>query len=234
MGLYYRSMHIILVEDNAVLAKSIDTVLKHEGYGVTCFSNGNTANSWLLDNKTAYDLVILDVLLPDMSGLEICQCLRLSQITIPVLMLTSKSSLEDTIEGLDHGADDYLKKPFEFKELLARIRSLLRRQPHVIEAQISLAPGLRVDILSQKVIKDETEVHLTAKEYGVLSYFLHHPNKIITQQELYDHVFDYAEVQLSNTIEVHIKNLRKKMRTRTAELPLVTVRNAGYRFEYEQ
>ena len=231
---YIKHMHIVLVEDNTVLAASLVSMLKHEGYGVTCFNNGQTACLWLIDNQEAYDLVILDVLLPDMDGFEICQTLRLQPCTIPILMLTSKGSLEDTIEGLDRGADDYLKKPFVFKELLARIRSLSRRQPNVIDAEIQLAPGVRVDVLSQKVIKGEQEVHLTAKEYGVLSYFLHHPNKIITQQELYDHVFDFAEVQLSNTIEVHIKNLRKKLRTKTTELPLVTVRNAGYRFEYEK
>lgn len=227
-------MHIVLVEDNAILATSIVSVLKHEGYGVTHFSNGKTAYRWLSENQTAHDLVILDVLVPDMSGLEICQALRFEHSTVPILMLTSRGSLEDTIEGLDSGADDYLKKPFVFKELLARIRSLARRQPNVIDAEIQLAPGVRVDVLSQKVLKEDEEVHLTAKEYGVLSYFLHHPNKIITQQELYDHVFDFAEVQLSNTIEVHIKNLRKKLRTKTAELPLITVRNAGYRFEYEK
>lgn len=231
---YITYMHIVLVEDNTVLATSLVSMLKHEGYGVTWFSNGQTACSWLVDNQAAYDLVILDVLLPEMSGFEICQTLRVEHCKIPILMLTSKGSLEDTIEGLDKGADDYLKKPFAFQELLARVRSLARRQPHVIDAEIQLAPGVRVDVLSQKVIKEEREVHLTAKEYGVLSYFLHHPNKIITQQELYDHVFDFAEVQLSNTIEVHIKNLRKKLRTKTSELPLVTVRNAGYRFEYEK
>lgn len=227
-------MHIVLIEDNVILSKSIDTVLKHEGYTVTCNSNGEKGCAWLLSNADSYDFVILDVLLPEMNGYDIARSLRNHNITTPILMLTSKGTLGDTIEGLDSGADDYLKKPFEFDELLARIRSLLRRQPNVIESQFAITPDVTIDSLSRKVYKQENEVHLTAKEYGVLTYFLHNPNKVITQQELYDHVFDFAEIQMSNTIEVHIKNIRKKLRTQKYELPLVTLRNAGYRLDHDK
>lgn len=224
-------MHIVCVEDNEVLSKSIEKVLKQEGYTTTFFSDGGTAFTWLSNNSAVYDLVILDVLLPHMNGFDICKSLRLKNVTVPILMLTSKGALEDTIEGLDCGADDYLKKPFSFDELLARIRSLLRRQPEMVDAQIGVTPDVIVDTLSQKVFKKKKEVHLTAKEFGLLLYFIRNPNRVLTQQELYDHVFDFAEVQLSNTIEVHIKNLRKKLRTQ-CEVPIVTVRNAGYRFDY--
>ena len=166
--------------------------------------------------------------------LQICKSLRTQHITVPILMLTSRGTHEDIIEGLDHGADDYLKKPFVFDELLARIRSLSRRQPNLIHSTVELNSEVVIDLLAQRVFKHDNEIHLTAKEFRILDYFLHHPNKILTQQELYDHVFDFAEVQLSNTIEVHIKNIRKKLRTRSYELPLVTVRNAGYRLEYEK
>lgn len=225
-------MHIVLVEDNAVLAKSIDAVLLREGYTTTCFDNGGTAHAWLLNNPPSYDLVILDVLLPDMNGFEICRSLRGAEIKVPILILTSKDAPEDTVEGLDCGADDYLKKPFVFDELLARIRSLLRRQPDIVAPLIPITPDVTLDVQAHKVFKKDAEVHLTAKEFALLEYFVHHPNTLLTQQQLYDHVFDFAEVQLSNTIEVHIKNLRKKLRT-DFELPLTTLRNSGYRFDYE-
>ncbi len=227
-------MHIVLVEDNTILAKSIDTVLRHEGYSTTLFTNGEDACTWLLHNTDVYDLVILDVLLPDMNGFEICRSLRMQRIGTPILMLTSKDAYTDTVEGLDCGADDYMKKPFVSEELLARIRSLARRQPQTIEARMQITSDVTVDFLAHKVYKSDEEVHLTAKEFAILSHFLQNPNKLLTQQVLYDHVFDFAEVQMSNTIEVHIKNLRKKLRTVTSELPLVTVRNAGYRFEYDK
>lgn len=225
-------MHIALVEDNQVLAKSIEQVLKHEGYSVSHFDNGATAHTALSHGAEAYDLIILDVLLPEMTGFEICKSLRKENVTTPVLMLTSKGALEDTVEGLDVGADDYLKKPFEFDELLARIRALLRRKSEILASQIAITPDVSVDTLARKVFKKGKEEHLTTKEFSLLMYFIHNPNKVLTQQELYDHVFDFAEVQMSNTIEVHIKNLRKKLRTSAFELPITTIRNAGYRFDY--
>jgi DNA-binding response OmpR family regulator len=226
-------MHIVLIEDNKVLAKSIISVLTEEGYPTTLFESGAEGYIWLRENANIYDLVILDVLLPHMNGFEICKKLRLDNVTEPILMLTSKSATADTIEGLNCGADDYLTKPFVFDELLARIRSLSRRLPHMVDAQVMLTPNVQVDSFAHKVFKTGKEVHLTAKEFNILMYFIAHPNKLITQQELYDHVFDFAQVQLSNTIEVHIKNLRKKLRT-NRELPIVTIKNAGYRLEYEK
>lgn len=225
-------MHIALVEDNQVLAKSIEEVLRHAGYTVSLFDNGVRAQVALSSNPEAYDLVILDVLLPEMNGFEICQSLRTAGVTIPVLMLTSKGMVEDTVKGLDVGADDYLKKPFKFEELLARIRALLRRRPLLLEENLLITPDVLVDTSARKVFKKGKEEHLTAKEFAILMYFVANPNKVLTQQELYDHVFDFAEVQMSNTIEVHIKNLRKKLRTVAFELPITTVRNAGYRFDY--
>lgn len=224
-------MHIALVEDNQVLAKSIDEVLRHEGYTTSLFDNGVTAHMALSHDSKSYDLIILDVLLPGMSGFEICKALRTEGVHIPILMLTSKGAVEDTVEGLDNGADDYLKKPFVFDELLARVRALMRRKSEAIEVEIHITPDVTINTLSRKVFVKEKEVHLTTKEFMLLLYFVHNPNRVLTQQELYDHVFDFAEVQMSNTIEVHIKNLRKKLRT-TFEFPLVTIRNAGYRFEY--
>lgn len=224
-------MHIILVEDNEVLAKSVVKVLKGAGFSTTHFIDGEKAMAWLLANKAVYDLVILDILLPGKNGYEICEAMRKEQLSTPILMLTSKSETDDIVHGLEVGADDYLKKPFEFEELLARIHALLRRPQEKMREQIQLTPDVIIDTTARKVHKQSKEVVLTTKEFAILLYFIHNPNKVINQQELYDHVFDYAEVQLSNTIEVHIKNLRKKLRTKQHDIPLTTIRAAGYRLD---
>lgn len=224
-------MHIVIVEDNQVLAKSVVKVLKETGYSVTHFDNGEKGLEWLTVNRMAYDLVILDILLPGMNGFEVCKNLRAEGIETPFLMLTSKDAPSDIVQGLDVGADDYLKKPFLFEELLARIRALLRRQNTLLHTEVRLTPDVTIDLISRKILKKGKEVALTAKEFAILSYFLYNPDKVISQQEIYDHVFDYAEVQLSNTVEVHMKNIRKKLRTDNHELPITTIKAAGYRLD---
>lgn len=224
-------MRIALVEDNQLLAKSIREVLRQEGYVVTHFADGQKAHAALSENAGDYDLVVLDVLLPGMDGFRVAKALRSGHIALPILMLTAKNASEDIVEGLDSGADDYLRKPFTFDELLARIRSLLRRSPVVSDVKIALTPEVTVDLRAQVAYKRGKDIHLTAKEFAILAYFLRNPGKLITQQELYDHVFDFADIQLSNTIEVHIKNLRKKLRSSYHELPITTVRGAGYRYD---
>lgn len=230
---YQKIMHIVLVEDNTSLAQSILRVLGHEGYATTHFEEGMRAQSWLTHHKSAYDLVVLDVLLPSLDGFTICRNLRNAQICTPVLMLTSKNMPEDAVAGLDSGADDYLRKPFVFDELLARIRSLLRRQPETVKVRFRLSRDVEIDMLSRQVFKKGEEVTLTAKEFAILNYFVQHPNTIINQQELYDHVFDFAEVHFSNTVEVHIKNLRKKLSSHHEKIPLTTLRGAGYRLDLQ-
>ena len=224
-------MRIALVEDNQVLATSILDVLRQEGYAVTHFADGDKAYASLSQSPETYDLAILDVLLPGTDGFSIVQALRKERVALPVLMLTSKGASVDVVEGLDAGADDYLKKPFTFDELLARIRSLLRRPPTVPERELYVTPDVTLDLRARTATKAGKPVHLTAKEFSILSYFVRNAGRVTTQQELYDHVFDFADVQLSNTIEVHIKNLRKKLRTKNHELPLTTLRGAGYRYE---
>lgn len=225
-------MHVVLVEDNKLLAESIIKVLKQEGYSVTDFKDGIEFDKWIKQNKNFVDLIILDVLLPNKNGFDICKDLRSEDINIPVLMLTSKNTTEDIVHGLDCGADDYIKKPFIFDELLARIKTLLRRPTEsVIKEKIQLTPVVEIDLFSHKVVKKGEEINLTSKEFGILSYFIHNPNKIINQQELYDHMFDFAEVQLSNSIEVHIKNIRKKLNTKENEIPIKTIRGSGYRLD---
>jgi DNA-binding response OmpR family regulator len=207
-------------------------VLKQEGYTPTYFIDGSEAERWLMANIGSYDMVILDILLPGTDGFTLCKNVRSEGVLVPILMLTSKDTLEDTIKGLDCGADDYLKKPFAVDELLVRIRTLLRRPPlSVAEIEKSI-PGVTIDMKSHAISTSAGNViSLTAKEFSILVYFLRNPNEIIDQQRLYDHVFDFAEVQMSNAIEVHIKNIRKKFKTEHHEIPLTTVRGAGYRLD---
>lgn len=135
--------------------------------------------------------------------------MRKEGVTEPILIPTLKDTPEDTVSGFAGGADDYLKKPFAFEELLARISALLRRPPLVAQDSVYITPDVRVEISARRIFKEGVEVHLTAKEFSILVYFIRHQKTPINQQALYDHVFDFAEVQLSNTVEVHIKNIRK-------------------------
>jgi len=225
-------MHVVLVEDNQILAKSMVRVLKQEGYTTTHFADGSEAQNWLVFNESAYDLVILDILLPGMNGFEISQAVRTAGITTPVLMLTSKDTVEDTIMGLDVGADDYLKKPFEIDELLARMRSLLRRPALSVQEVLEVMNGVTVNMQTRTITTSAGEtINLTNKEFSILVYFIRNPNVVLDQQHIYDHVFDFAEVQLSNAIEVHIKNIRKKFKAVNYEIPIKTIRGAGYRLE---
>ena len=225
-------MHIVLVEDNTILAKSIMRVLKQEGYSPTFFTDGAVALEWLVPNQGAYDLVLLDVLLPGLDGHSVCKNLRASGVLVPVLMLTSKDTVTDTVTGLDAGADDYLRKPFVVEELLVRIRALLRRPPLPVQEITASIPGILVNLRSHLITTTGGDsIILTAKEFAILVYFLRHPREIIDQQRLYDHVFDFAEVKFSNAIEVHIKNIRKKFKQNQYAIPLTTIRGAGYRLD---
>lgn len=225
-------MHVVLVEDNLSLAKSLLRVFDQEGYAHTHFADGSEAQEWLILNDGSYDLIILDILLPGTDGFTLCQNIRAAGVTMPVLMLTSKDTLDDTIEGLDRGADDYLKKPFEIDELLARMRTLLRRPPLGKASTTDILPRITIDMKSHTVTTEEgLEIPLTTKEFSILTYFTSNPGVIMNQQQIYDHVFDFAEVQLSNAVEVHIKNIRKKFRVAQYEIPLTTIRGAGYRLD---
>ena len=225
-------MHIVVVEDNKILAKSLIRVLKQEGYATTHFEDGAAAEKWLQMNVGSYDIIILDVLLPGCDGFTVCRLLRDAGVVVPILMLTSKDTLEDIIAGINYGADDYLKKPFEIDELLVRLHALLRRQPLTVRDDIEIIPGVTVHLQSHSIMTHEgSAIKLTAKEFSILTYFIRHPNQIIDQQQLYDHVFDFAELQLSNAIEVHIKNIRKKFKATHYEIPLTTIRGAGYRLD---
>lgn len=226
-------MKILIIEDNRNLAKSIERVLKQENFSVGNFWNGKEAENFWLINHKEIDLVILDIQLPEKNGFEICQTIREKGISTPVIMLTAKEELEDKVKGLQIGADDYLTKPFKFEELLARIHALLRRPQIFKSEKLQLTKNIFFDASARKVEKNGEEISLTPKEYEILEFLVQHKNKAVSQQKIFDHCFDFAKDNWSNTIEVHIKNLRKKLFTQTHEKILKTIRGLGYRLEIE-
>lgn len=195
-----------MVEDEHRVATAIKKGLEMEKYAVDLAFDGPTGFD--LASTEDYDLIILDLMLPGMDGLEICRKLRGQKIHTPVLILTAKSQTDDKVTGLDAGADDYLTKPFSFEELLARIRALIRRPKQIIENPFDLE-----------------KYHLSRKEFSLLEYLLRNPNKILSKDQIMAHVWDYDADILPNTVEVYIKKLRNKV----GDFPIETVRGFGYR-----
>ena len=221
-------MKILVVEDNKKLAENLKQGLVQEGYAVDVIEDGLAAERRILINRDEYDLVILDRMLPDKDGMSVCKNWRENEVVIPVLMLTALSTTDDKVVGLDAGADDYLAKPFAFKELLARIHALLRRpkqsSPIVLEiGDISINTTSRVVTFKNKPIS------LTLKEFMVLEYLMRNPGKVVTRDDLYSHAWDFADSSFSNTVDVHIKNLRKKIHDNAKIIQ--TIRGVGYKME---
>jgi len=224
-------MKILLVEDNPILWKSIVRFLKQQSITVEHIKNWTDAEIfWQINNKDI-DLAILDIMLPWKTWIEICKTIRQKGIHTPVLMLTAMWELQDKILWFKTWADDYLVKPFEFEELLMRIQALLRR-PKTIEKQtIDLSYDIKVDLSWVSVSKNWEDISLTPKEFAILEYLIHNKNVAVSQQKIYDSVFDFAKDNWSNTIEVHIKNLRKKLFWNHGKEIIKTVRGVGYKLE---
>lgn len=206
-------MKILVVEDQEKLAKSIKEGLEQHGYAVDTVGDGKKALTLLEYGYYNYDIVILDVMLPSVSGVIICSTLRSRNIVIPVLMLTAKDTINDRVDGLDAGADDYLVKPFDFKELVARIRALLRRPKETVQMELTVG-DIVLDTVTRKVTKRGIEVPLTVKEYAILEYCMRHTNQVLTRDQIINHVWDHSFDSFSNVIDVHIKNLRKKLKNK--------------------
>jgi heavy metal response regulator len=223
-------MRILVVEDEKKVASFIKRGLEEEKYEVDTAMDGEEGLK--MATEKPYDLIVLDWMLPKKDGLTMVKELREKKTVTPVLMLTAKDSLEDIITGLDSGSDDYLTKPFAFAELLARVRALLRRSEMDKGAEIRFA-DLRLDPVSHKVWRKDKEVDLTAKEYGLLEYFMRNPNQVLTRTMIADHVWDYTFDTFTNIIDVYVNYLRKKI-DREAEKKLIhTVRGVGYIFKEE-
>lgn len=221
-------MKILVVEDQVKLANSIKEGLENYGYAVDTANDGTKALALLEYGYYNYDLLILDVMLPGTSGIMICSVLRGKNVMLPILMLTAKDTLEEKIEGLDAGADDYIIKPFEFEELVARIRALLRRPQQVLPQEL-VCKDISLNITMHKVTKKGVEIPLTVKEFAILEYFMLHANQVLSRDQILTHVWDHAYDAFSNIIDVHVKNLRKKLQNKN-ETIFETIHGVGYRF----
>ncbi len=222
-------MRILLVEDDNRIARFIQKGLKENAYAVDVSENGEDALFQI--DLVNYDLVILDVMIPGKNGFEICEEIREKGSNIPIMMLTAKDTVEDRIQGLDLGADDYLTKPFEFGELLARMRALLRRpRGEMIPATISFGE-LEIDTHAQKAFGNGELIPLTTKEYALLQYFARNADKVIGREEISEHVWNETFDPFSNLIEVYVNRLRQKISNCVTSPVLTTRRGAGYILE---
>src|SRR5437870_7650586 len=201
-------MRILLVEDDPRMAQVVSKGLREHAYAVDLAEDGQAALYQASVN--GYDLIVLDVLLPKLDGFGVCRELRARANSAPILMLTARATIDDRISGLDAGADDYLTKPFSFRELLARMRALLRREPQ-IHADRFQVDTLVVDSANHKVTRATQEIDLTAKEYALLEYLSRRAGKLVTRAEIAEHVWDDSFDPFSNTIEVYVNRLRKKI-----------------------
>ncbi len=217
-------MRLLVVEDDARLADVLMRGLREAGYAVDSVHDGKSALYQLTINN--YDAVILDVMIPPPDGLEVCRQMRTAGLSTPVLMLTARDALDDRVHGLDAGADDYLVKPFAFEELLARIRALMRRVP-VVTAPTLHVGDLTIDTASHRVFREEDEIVLTSKEYALLEYMARNVGRVISREEIAEHVWDENFDPFSNIIEVYVNRLRRKI-DRAEPYHIVTRRNEGY------
>jgi len=227
--MYNKSMRILLVEDEQNVAAFIKKGLEEEFYTVDVAIDGEEGLN--IATTSNYDLIILDLMLPKIDGIELCKRLRNSGIKPPILMLTALDSVGKKVEGLESGADDYLTKPFAYSELLARIRALLRRTAdHISELMLY---DLRVDLLSRRVFRGDREIILTPKEFSLLEYMLRNKGRVLSRTQIIENIWGYNFDPGSNTVDVHIKFLREKMEKGPAARLIHTVRSAGYVMKLE-
>lgn len=220
-------MKLLVVEDEKDVASALHIGLSRDGYVVDVAENGNKALEALTFND--YDLLLLDLNLPDMDGLDICRSAREKHPPLLILILTARGKQKDIVTGLDNGADDYLVKPFHLQELLARIRALLRRDLHTREP-ILRVQEISLDSVEKVVWKSDHRVQLTRKEFGILEYLMRHPNEVISQEELLEHVWGTITNVFSNTVRVHIQSLREKLEDNSATPRYIeTIIGTGYR-----
>jgi two-component system response regulator MprA len=218
------SARILVIEDDEAILKFLRRGLAYEGYTVDTAEDGPAGLALARDNPP--DLVVLDLMLPGMDGLEVCRRLRAGG-PLPIIILTAKDTVTDRIQGLDMGADDYMVKPFNLDELLARIRALLRRaQP--VKPQILHFSDLTLDTGTRQALRGEREITLTAKEYELLELFMRHPRQVLTRDTIFDQVWGYDFGGESNIIEVYIRYLRQKLESGDEIRLLHTVRGMGY------
>jgi len=220
-------MQILIIEDENKLALSVKRGLEQDGFGVQIINDGEQGLEEIEINHTEYDLVVLDINLPHKNGIEICRAVREQEIKIPIIMLTANDTVEDKILGLNSGADDYLVKPFSFLELLARIKSLLRRPNAILFTKLNVGK-LSIDPTNQRVWMADNEINLTTREFSLLEYIARNKGRIVSREDLLSHVWDQSFDPSSNVIDVHLTNLKKKL---GSDNVIKTIRGSGYRID---
>lgn len=223
-------MKILVIEDDLELNAAIKASLEKQGYAVDGINDGEKGERHIEINHQDYDLIILDLMLPQRDGFEVCRNIRALGILTPILILTGRDDVNDKILALDLGADDYLTKPFSFEELSARVRALLRRPKEALTPDLTVA-DLALNTSTRKVTCNGKEVPLTLKEFSLLEYLMRHPNQVINRDQILDHVWDFEFNSFSNIVDVHINNLRKKLKVASKKNYLESVRGVGYRLK---
>lgn len=219
-------MRVLLVEDEQRLAENVAAALREVGFAVDYALDGQTGSH--LAEQDVYDAIVLDLMLPGKSGQSLLQSLRWKRLNTPVLILTAQEGKEAIIELLNAGADDYLSKPFDLGELLARVKALIRRGKGVSHPVLKFA-DVEVNTLQQTVLRGERLIDLSPTEYRILEYLIHRPRVIVSKQELLEHLYDFDWEHHSNVIEAHISNLRRKLNLAGTEPLIETLRHRGYR-----
>lgn len=226
-------MRLLLVEDEADLGAAIKQVLNHQTYVVDWVLDGTQAWNYLETHSSEYALAIVDWMLPGLSGLELCRRLRAQNSALPVLMLTAKDRMEEKIQGLDSGADDYLVKPFQMAELLARLRALRRRSPQLQPSQLRVG-NLTLNYGTHSVVREEPHgnrqvIPLTIKEFQLLEYFMKHPNEVVNRDQIINQLWEVGAEPVSNVVAAQVRLLRRKLEADGDSL-IETIYGVGYRF----
>ncbi len=215
-----------MVEDEVAIADFIQRGLDAEGHAVGTALDGGDGERRALDEEV--DLVILDIMLPDRSGIDVLEAIRARKPTLPVIVLSARAEIEDRVAGLDAGATDYVTKPFSFEELAARVRAHLRA-PHQATATVLEAAGIHLDLLSRRVEREGEPIHLSAKEFELLAYFLRNPGRALSRQQILSAVWGYDFDPGTNVVEVYVRYLRRKLAVGGRPAPIETLRSVGYR-----
>jgi two-component system, OmpR family, response regulator len=223
-------MRLLVVEDNQKLRVSLKQGLQQEGCAVDLAPDGAEARILIDAVGDGYDAVLMDRMLPDIDGIELCRSLRRRGWRVPVMVLTARDGVRDRVEGLDSGADDYLVKPFSFDELMARLRALMRRPRGPLPIVLS-AGGVTLDPATREVAVAGRAVSLTAKEFGFLELLMRQPGRVFTREQITRSLWDEESGGYSNVVDVHVKNVRKKLAEAGADDSIETLRGAGYRIK---
>jgi len=218
-------MRVLIVEDQSNVSTYLKRALEEQGYAVDLARTGREALDWA--DVVEFDLMVLDIMLPEIDGITVCRRLRSQGNRAAILMLTARDTVDDRVLGLDAGADDYLVKPFNLKELLARLRALTRR--HTANSSILKVADLSLDTRTRVVMRNDTLITLTAKEYAILECLMRDPERVLTRTEIAESVWNYDVYNQSNVVDVYIRNLRRKIDEPFDQKLIQTVRGAGYR-----